>query len=72
MRNGWMGTMYDNMRGDTRMVRVEGFETEIGSVYSHDIKYVFDVLGNRAPIEYTKNQLELRELVDLEYAKCGM
>jgi hypothetical protein len=40
LRNGWYGTMMDNMRGNTRMVEVEGYETEIGSVYSHDIAMV--------------------------------
>ena len=35
--NGWYGTMMDNMRGTTRMVEVEGYYTEIGSVYSYDI-----------------------------------
>ena len=35
--NGWFGTMMDNMRGTTRMVEVEGYYTEIGSVYSYDI-----------------------------------
>lgn len=29
--------MFDNMRGNIRMVEVYGFETEIGSVYAHDI-----------------------------------
>lgn len=37
LANGWYGTMKDNMRGTTRIVEVEGYVTEIGSVYSHDI-----------------------------------
>jgi hypothetical protein len=40
LRNGWFGTMADNAKGNIRMVDVEGFEREIGSVYSHDIQYV--------------------------------
>jgi hypothetical protein len=39
LMNGWMGTMYDNVKGNTRMVEVEGICREIGSVYAHDIKY---------------------------------
>lgn len=41
LRNGWFGVMADNMRGNTRMVDVDGLYREIGSVYSHDIVKVF-------------------------------
>jgi len=37
LKNGWFGVMADNMRGNTRMVDVDGLYREIGSVYSHDI-----------------------------------
>jgi hypothetical protein len=37
MRNGWYGIMADNMKGNTRMVDVDGDYREMGSVYSHDI-----------------------------------
>ena len=37
LRNGWYGIMADNMRGNTRMVDVDGMYREMGSVYSHDI-----------------------------------
>tara|TARA_B100001123_G_C15222453_1_gene991821 strand:- start:344 stop:643 length:300 start_codon:yes stop_codon:yes gene_type:complete len=37
LKNGWFGIMADNMRGNTRMVDVDGAYREIGSVYSHDI-----------------------------------
>ena len=37
LRNGWYGIMADNMKGNTRMVDVDGLYREIGSVYSHDI-----------------------------------
>ena len=40
MRNGWYGTMADNAKGNIRMVDVEGFCREIGSVYAHDIAVV--------------------------------
>ena len=33
----WRGEMWDNMKGQTRIVDVYGFEHEAGSVYSHDI-----------------------------------
>ena len=37
LRNGWYGTMADNMKGNTRLVDVEGDFREIGSVYATDI-----------------------------------
>jgi hypothetical protein len=30
--------VYDNKKGNIRLAKVYGFETEIGSVYAHDIK----------------------------------
>lgn len=41
LNNGWMGIMADNMRGNTRMVDVDGLYREMGSVYSHDIELVW-------------------------------
>lgn len=40
LKNGWYGTMYDNKKGNIRMCEVEGIETEIGSVYTHEIASV--------------------------------
>ena len=62
LRNGWQGTMKDNAKGNTRMVEVEGFYTEIGSVYSHDIVAVETPTGLVA-VEHTPAQLKLRKLV---------
>ncbi len=62
LNNGWFGTMYDNMRGNTRMVEVEGHYTEIGSVYSHDIVKVL-VNDVWVDVEHTKAQLDLKEIV---------
>ena len=63
LRNGWYGTMYDNMKGNTRMAEVEGYETEIGSVYSHDIVLV-QVNGTWTKVEHTPKQIELRNSVN--------
>ena len=38
LRNGWIAEIYDNKKGNIRMAKVYGIETEIGSVYSHDIE----------------------------------
>jgi hypothetical protein len=35
---GWDAEVYDNKRGNIRLAKVYGFETEIGSIYAHDIK----------------------------------
>lgn len=62
LQNGWYGTMADNARGNTRMVTVEGYYTETGSVYSHDIVLAF-IEGETIQIEHTPAQLKLRKLV---------
>jgi hypothetical protein len=62
MRNGWYGTMADNMRGNTRMVEVEGIYTETGSVYSHDIVQV-EVGDAWQQVEHTPAQLKLMQMV---------
>lgn len=58
LRNGWMGTVMDNGRGNTRMVEVEGDYTEIGSVYSHDILRV-QVGSTWQAVEHTDKQKAL-------------
>ena len=60
LANGWEADIMDNMKGNTRLARVYGFETEMGSVYSHDIEYVI-IAGEKFPIEHTKEQDKLRE-----------
>jgi hypothetical protein len=37
LRNGWQAVLEDNKRGAIRMATVEGFYTEMGSIYAHDI-----------------------------------
>jgi len=37
LANGWHGELWDNARGNTRVVNVYGDYEEAGSVYSHDI-----------------------------------
>lgn len=69
LRNGWYGTMADNMRGNIRMVDVEGIVREIGSVYSHDIMRVLTPTKDAtttAPawhkVEHTSEQLKMMKL----------
>jgi hypothetical protein len=37
LRNGWQAVLEDNKRGAIRMATVEGFYTEMGSIYANDI-----------------------------------
>lgn len=60
---GWFATMADNKKGDTRMATVEGFFTETGSVYSHDIMFYVSPEGQHVPIKHTLKQESLRRLV---------
>jgi len=66
LRNGWEADIADNAKGNTRMAKVYGFETEIGSVYSHDIAFVKTgdtPLGQAwQPIEHTPAQIKLRAI----------
>ena len=62
LRNGWEADMADNAKGNTRMAKVYGYETEIGSVYSHDIMYV-QRGGTWQPVEHTPAQAKLRKTV---------
>ncbi len=59
LRNGWMATILDNRKGNTRLCEVEGFCTEMGSVYAHDI--MFKVMGTwRQEITHTPEQIKLQ------------
>tara|TARA_R110000822_G_scaffold281022_1_gene402564 strand:- start:96 stop:344 length:249 start_codon:yes stop_codon:yes gene_type:complete len=37
LRNGWQAVLEDNKKGSIRMATVEGFYTEMGSIYANDI-----------------------------------
>ena len=64
LRNGWFATMADNMKGNTRVATVEGYETETGSVYAHDIMVAIVEDGSPVVIEHTKSQLKLKAIVE--------
>ncbi len=73
LRNGWYATIADNAKGNTRTANVEGFVTEIGNVYSHDIVRIVHlrVDGDDNPlvpddtrIEHTPAQLKLRVMLE--------
>lgn len=72
LRNGWKATIEDNLKGNTRMCTVYGDVTEMGSVYSHDMIYLFkggrsirmDSVANmcaKVAISHTPAQIKLRD-----------
>ena len=62
LANGWFGTIKDNGRGVTRVAEVEGFCTETGSVYSHDIALAM-INDQWVPVAHTDKQMECRATV---------
>jgi|TARA_R100001530_G_scaffold131971_1_gene104007 hypothetical protein len=39
-KNGWKFEMMDNKKGNTRLAKVYGIYTEIGSIYATDIDFI--------------------------------
>jgi hypothetical protein len=72
--NGWDARIEDNLKGNTRLATVWGFETEMGSIYSHDITYAY--VGSQGksieearqcpiePVQHTEDQLRLKKKVN--------
>lgn len=61
LRNGWYATIEDNKKGNIRLATVEGFYTETGSVYAHDI---VRCVSENSNIEHTPAQLRLKKMVE--------
>jgi hypothetical protein len=71
LNNGWFGIMADNMRGNTRMVDVDGMYREMGSVYSHDIIRAWNTklkMGSDIKKQLTYKQLYV-DGIDIEHNK---
>lgn len=64
--NGFSGsTMMDNLKGNIRMVKVNGFVLEIGSVYVWDISEVKNpVTGLWEKVELTDKQKAAKKMVN--------
>jgi hypothetical protein len=56
MRDGTRATIADNAKGNIRMAKVEGFVTEIGSVYVKDMAYVELLGGATEPVVLSLKQ----------------
>ena len=62
LQNGWDGVMMDNAKGNTRMVDVNGFMREAGSVYAHDIVHALcPSTKTLIKVEHTPAQLKLKQ-----------
>lgn len=59
LRCGWEATMQDNMRGNIRLMLVEGIYTEMGSVYAHDI-----IECEGQPVTHTFAQLDPKAVIE--------
>jgi len=62
LKNGWFGVMMDNARGNIRMVEVDGYCKEIGSVYVWDIDAMCDT-SPACKIELTEKQIKARNAI---------
>ena len=62
LANGFYATLADNARGNTRMATVEGFVTETGSVYAHDIMEA-QVSNTWVTVNHTPQQQQMRQAV---------
>jgi hypothetical protein len=62
LSNGWRARLEDNKKGTIRMATVFGIETEIGSIYAHDIVARIDPVTGfvRRDIEHTAVQKALK------------
>lgn len=66
----WFAEMWDNMKkSSTRVANVFGFCEEAGSIYVHDIQYVWKTSGlgtakgKWCPISLTSSQIKCKEQV---------
>ena len=62
LRNGWYATIMDNKKGNIRMAEVEGFYTEVGSIYAHDILRAA-VGGRWVPVDLTPDQIKMKQML---------
>ena len=58
LKNSWRATIMDNKLGLTRLMDVEGYVHAMGSVYVHDIAYVYHktAAGFTEALELTPRQ----------------
>ena len=63
---GWKFEMMDNKKGNIRMAKVHGYETEIGSIYTHDIAFI-EKDGNDVPVDASRYQAQTPMIKNLGF-----
>jgi hypothetical protein len=61
LNNGWYATMLDSKKSITRFAEVEGFVTEMGSIYSFDIRAA-KIDNQWVYVDYTEKELKVKEM----------
>ena len=61
LKNGWYATMMDNKKGNIRTAEVQGYVTEIGSIYAADIDMVELPGGGWEKVEATEKQKQVAD-----------
>lgn len=56
LANGWEARIEDNRKGNVRMATVYGMYTDIGSIYSSDIRQVKNTSGEWESVSITSKQ----------------
>ena len=65
LKNGWEATIKGSASGTTTLCEVYGYETEIGSVYTHDIEaHQVSGLCWVRDIELTKSQIKCQQMAN--------
>ena len=65
--NGWKFEMMDNKKGNIRMAKVHGIETEIGSIYAHEIAFIQNQDGDDVPVDASRYQKQTTMIQNLGF-----
>ena len=67
LKNGWKFEMMDNKKGNIRMAKVHGIETEIGSIYAHEIAFIQNQDGDDIPVDASRYQKQTTMIQNLGF-----
>lgn len=67
LKNGWKFEMMDNKKGNIRMAKVHGIETEIGSIYAHEIAFIQNQDGDDVPVDASRYQKQTTMIQNLGF-----
>ena len=66
LKNGWKFEMMYNKKGNIRMAKVHGIETEIGSIYAHEIAFI-QKDGDDVPVDASRYQKQTTMIQNLGF-----